>query len=127
MRRSVTGTRMTLLGRSHRKASQFALSRCNERYFHRESTCYDAGWERSGTCALRSTHRILVRIAQQSDSGPFDLVISGSTSGTDVTADRDKVAPFAEAGATWWSEGRLPWGSTLADVRARIRCGPPQL
>ena len=39
----------------------------------------------------------------------------------------DIVAPFIEAGATWWNEAPLPWKTTLEEIRARIDAGPPKL
>jgi len=56
---------------------------------------------------------------------PIDLVIDGTTSGTDKTAATDRVSLLAEAGATWWIE--TDW-TTLGDVaalRSRIDAGPP--
>ena len=32
-----------------------------------------------------------------------------------------------DAGVTWWLEARLPWVSPLAEVRERIRKGPPRV
>jgi alkanesulfonate monooxygenase SsuD/methylene tetrahydromethanopterin reductase-like flavin-dependent oxidoreductase (luciferase family) len=65
--------------------------------------------------------------AEQRDPAlPFDLIIGGATAGTDPAADRATVAAYAEAGATWWSEGRAPWDSTVEQVRERIRQGPPR-
>jgi hypothetical protein len=37
------------------------------------------------------------------------------------------VAPYEEAGATWWFESRVPWHSSVEKVRARIGMGPPRL
>ncbi len=59
-------------------------------------------------------------------SDPFDLGHSGITPGKSKQEDATIVAPYAEAGATWWFEARLPWRSTIEQVRDRIRFGPPQ-
>ncbi|HUS14913.1 MAG TPA: LLM class flavin-dependent oxidoreductase [Chloroflexia bacterium] len=63
----------------------------------------------------------------RTDPAPFDLVVGGPTTGTDPAADQASVLPFVEAGATWWSEGRLPWETSVDEVRTRIRLGPPRL
>ncbi len=57
---------------------------------------------------------------------PFDLVCSGETTADSVRA-REIVAPYAEAGATWWLESVLPWKTSFADFRARVVAGPPRL
>jgi len=61
------------------------------------------------------------------ESGPFDLVVGGSTAGMGVKA-RDILGPLAEAGATWWDE-RFPLDrlDKFDAVRARIEEGPPSL
>lgn len=57
----------------------------------------------------------------------FEVVVEGETSGTDHAADRARLDPLAEAGATWWIESR--WGADVtADVLLeRIKQGPPRL
>jgi alkanesulfonate monooxygenase SsuD/methylene tetrahydromethanopterin reductase-like flavin-dependent oxidoreductase (luciferase family) len=54
--------------------------------------------------------------ALRTDDRPFDLVVGGRP-GTDPR-------PFAAAGATWWTVS-FPVGTTVADVRAVLRDGPP--
>jgi len=46
--------------------------------------------------------------AHRTDATPFDIISEGETPGDDATAARAIVAPFAEAGATWWMEAH--WG-----------------
>jgi alkanesulfonate monooxygenase SsuD/methylene tetrahydromethanopterin reductase-like flavin-dependent oxidoreductase (luciferase family) len=58
--------------------------------------------------------------------GPYDVVHSGITEGKSKSQDAEIVAPFIEAGATWWFEAPLPWKSSLEAVRARILAGPPK-
>jgi alkanesulfonate monooxygenase SsuD/methylene tetrahydromethanopterin reductase-like flavin-dependent oxidoreductase (luciferase family) len=76
-------------------------------------------------------------VAQRTTDAPFDLVGGGHTSGTDRAADASFVAPYAEAGLTWWIEDLNPWrfGWTWEDAWAseatelivqRVRQGPPQ-
>jgi alkanesulfonate monooxygenase SsuD/methylene tetrahydromethanopterin reductase-like flavin-dependent oxidoreductase (luciferase family) len=61
-----------------------------------------------------------------SDSA-FDLLHAGDTAGKSPREAADIVAPFVEAGATWWNEAPLPWKTTLEDIRARIEAGPPRI
>lgn len=60
-------------------------------------------------------------------NGPYDIMHAGDTSGKSKREAADIVAPFIEAGATWWNEAPLPWKTTLEDVRARIDTGPPRI
>ena len=65
--------------------------------------------------------------AERRVDDPFEVVIGGATSGRDAARDAEVVGAFAAAGVTWWNEGRLPWRSTLEEVRERIRLGPPHV
>ena len=56
---------------------------------------------------------------------PFDVVIGGETS-ADPGQVANVVAPFEDAGTTWWMEGINGWRGTLDENRARIRSGPPR-
>lgn len=59
-------------------------------------------------------------------STPFDIIVEGETPGAQPEQAAEMVRPFAEAGATWWTEAR--WGGNpLAEVRARIQQGPPRI
>jgi alkanesulfonate monooxygenase SsuD/methylene tetrahydromethanopterin reductase-like flavin-dependent oxidoreductase (luciferase family) len=58
---------------------------------------------------------------------PFDVAYGLDTAGGGGPADRDLVARFAEAGVTWWIEPISHWRGSLADMRERIRRGPPRL
>jgi alkanesulfonate monooxygenase SsuD/methylene tetrahydromethanopterin reductase-like flavin-dependent oxidoreductase (luciferase family) len=62
----------------------------------------------------------------RSSAAPFDVVCSGETNAGSIRA-REIVAPYAEAGATWWLESVLPWKTSFADFRARVVAGPPRL
>jgi alkanesulfonate monooxygenase SsuD/methylene tetrahydromethanopterin reductase-like flavin-dependent oxidoreductase (luciferase family) len=59
----------------------------------------------------------------------FDLVAEGETPASDADVARRIVAPWAEAGATWWLDSRwaMPHHSPerLGDVRERLLAGPP--
>lgn len=60
------------------------------------------------------------------DRTAFDVVISGDSRGRDVAERAAAVASLAEAGATWWVESPLPWGTTVEEARGRLRLGPPK-
>jgi alkanesulfonate monooxygenase SsuD/methylene tetrahydromethanopterin reductase-like flavin-dependent oxidoreductase (luciferase family) len=66
---------------------------------------------------------------------PFDIVhLASPTPGDDPAAAAARVAPYIEAGATWWLERITPdefgggWQETwpLAAMRRRIQQGPPE-
>lgn len=64
---------------------------------------------------------------ERASSAPFDIAVGGRTPGDDQARARARVAPLAEAGATWWNEFLLP-GSLNADgIRRRIEQGPPRI
>ncbi len=64
----------------------------------------------------------------RTSNGPFAVLATGNTSGTERQKDLDLIAPYAEAGATWWQEGFSGHDAQeLAAVRTRIRRGPPAL
>ncbi|NBD36490.1 MAG: LLM class flavin-dependent oxidoreductase [Chloroflexi bacterium] len=56
---------------------------------------------------------------------PFDIVVNGATGDLTDAQIQDKLAPWPEAGATWWVEGL--WEATEAAAKERIRRGPPKL
>jgi hypothetical protein len=56
---------------------------------------------------------------------PFDIVQEGETPGDDRARASAIVAPYVDAGITWWLESR--WGAEGVDeVRTRINQGPPR-
>lgn len=60
---------------------------------------------------------------------PFDIIVEGETPGDDRAAGRAKVAPWINAGATWWLETlwQMPPNSDpKARIFERIRQGPPR-
>ena len=71
---------------------------------------------------------------QRTSAAPFDVVISGATSGEDPAAGAQACATYRAAGATWWIEDlnpwRFGWSGTNAwpddAIRARIGQGPPR-
>ncbi len=65
--------------------------------------------------------------ARRGEGGAFDLAVTGETPGDDPRKARGSVASFQEAGATWWLEW-VGWRrGSLAQMRARVRQGPPRL
>jgi len=65
--------------------------------------------------------------SRRASAAPFEVVQSSETRGENAERDREIVAAYAEAGATWWLESFLPWKTPLEVVRARIRKGPPRI
>jgi len=59
-----------------------------------------------------------------SDS-PIDVAVCAQTPGENSDQDREIVAPYAAAGATWWLEGVGPWRYAPYEARRRIHRGPP--
>lgn len=57
--------------------------------------------------------------------GAFEVTHIGRTPGDDQNAAAEIVAPFAEAGVTWWLERIGDEGDSLEEARPRVRQGPP--
>ena len=57
---------------------------------------------------------------------PFDIVQEGETPGDDQQRAREIVRPYAEAGATWWTESRWSF-PPIEELRQRIQQGPPRI
>ncbi len=55
----------------------------------------------------------------------YDVVVSGAT--PDPEKGCDIVAPFIEAGATWWSENINGLRAPFNEMRTRIQKGPPEV
>lgn len=65
--------------------------------------------------------------AHRDGDAPFDVVLGARLPGDDPDHAAAIVAPYADAGVTWWQVG-VPDLRTPFDVaRARIRQGPPRL
>lgn len=70
-------------------------------------------------------------VAERRGAGqPYDIIVEGETPGADPARGAAQVAPWAEAGATWWLEAlwSIPResGGTEA-LFERISQGPPRL
>ena len=59
--------------------------------------------------------------------GPFDVALEGRTDGTAPDRGGRHVAPYVEAGLTWWIEALGWWRGTPEDAMTRITLGPPLL
>ena len=60
---------------------------------------------------------------QRADDTPFDVVIEAFSDGP---GDGATIAPYADAGLTWWIE-KLGWfRGPLDEMRARVKAGPPR-
>ncbi len=57
----------------------------------------------------------------------FDVVNIGWTSGTNRKKNAEKVAPYVQAGMTWWLESLYTKRDSPRDMRKRIRAGPPRI
>jgi len=58
---------------------------------------------------------------------PFEVTWAGFTPGDDPRAGAGKVAPYVEAGLTWWLESIGPQRGSLEDLLRRVRQGPPRV
>jgi alkanesulfonate monooxygenase SsuD/methylene tetrahydromethanopterin reductase-like flavin-dependent oxidoreductase (luciferase family) len=58
---------------------------------------------------------------------PFDVVMGLPTDGADCVAAAAQVAPFIDAGLTWWVEPLDSERGSLEVIRQRIWQGPPKL
>lgn len=58
---------------------------------------------------------------------PFDVALLGYTAGDDRARGAEIVAPYVDAGLTWWLEGLHAWRGPFPDMRRRVRQGPPKL
>lgn len=56
---------------------------------------------------------------------PFDIVVEGSTPADSPAKGREAVAPYAEAGITWWLDSFWSEPNDPDTIRERIDAGPP--
>src|SRR6266542_688583 len=75
--------------------------------------------------------RAMLRWLQDNGVRPgFDVVMEGETPADDPAAARAVVAPWEEAGCTWWLDARreMPHESPerMRQVRERLQAGPPR-
>jgi alkanesulfonate monooxygenase SsuD/methylene tetrahydromethanopterin reductase-like flavin-dependent oxidoreductase (luciferase family) len=63
--------------------------------------------------------------AREGRTGPFEIIVDGTTPAADHAAGVATVAAYEAAGATWWMEA--DWVNTDLEVlRRRIEAGPPR-
>src|SRR5260221_4644130 len=58
---------------------------------------------------------------------PFDVVMDGQTVASEHQQTVDKIAPYAEVGATWWVETMWFPPNGAEEIAKRIRQGPPRI
>ncbi|MFX1579983.1 MAG: LLM class flavin-dependent oxidoreductase [Promethearchaeota archaeon] len=57
----------------------------------------------------------------------YDIVISGQTTGSDSTKDRETVESWSQVGTTWFLEDINGMRAEIDELRERIRMGPPSV
>jgi hypothetical protein len=73
-------------------------------------------------------HDVLTYInSQRTVADPFDAAVIGWTVSNDPKKNAQKIAPYFEAGMTWWLESLYTKRDSPEDMRARIRKGPPRI
>jgi hypothetical protein len=77
--------------------------------------------------SARVTEVVAWMATHRDRSAPFDLVLEGETDDRDRRGTRRRLAPLAEAGATWWIESRWDDRESARTILERIRQGPPRL
>jgi len=65
--------------------------------------------------------------AHRDQATSFDIVAEGRMPGEEPERAAAIVRPFAEAGATWWTEAMWEAPNGPDEMRARIRQGPPRV
>lgn len=62
--------------------------------------------------------------AGAAEDAPFEVALHGETPGPGPEGDA-VVAPWRDAGATWWLESLHGWRGSTEDLFARVAAGPP--
>ncbi len=81
-------------------------------------------WPEPVTTQLLETALEIVK-SERGDLKNFDVVISGETTGTDSTKDRERIESWIQTGATWFLEDINGMRTEIDVLRERIRSGPP--
>lgn len=93
---------------------------------------------RPGDQTEQDWHDLVAYVNQhRTADGPYDIVLSGQTSGANTPEDQEVLRKAAGVGATWWIEDVSPWrfgfdweaawSSDASELmNERIRKGPPQ-
>jgi alkanesulfonate monooxygenase SsuD/methylene tetrahydromethanopterin reductase-like flavin-dependent oxidoreductase (luciferase family) len=64
--------------------------------------------------------------AERGNLTDYDVVVSGETSGVDITKDAARIEAWADVGATWWLEDINGMRGNLDELVERIKMGPPR-
>jgi alkanesulfonate monooxygenase SsuD/methylene tetrahydromethanopterin reductase-like flavin-dependent oxidoreductase (luciferase family) len=64
---------------------------------------------------------------QRAVESSFDVAVMNATPGDKPDEAAHIVAPFAEAGATWWLEPVHGWRGPFEEMRTRVVQGPPAI
>jgi alkanesulfonate monooxygenase SsuD/methylene tetrahydromethanopterin reductase-like flavin-dependent oxidoreductase (luciferase family) len=56
---------------------------------------------------------------------PFEVVLSGESSGQSPYALKEPLRAYDEAGATWWNEVLTDWRGAIDKMRGYVQSGPP--
>ena len=64
--------------------------------------------------------------AHRESSEPFELVLSGESSGDSPFALKHPLSEYEAAGVTWWLETLTDWRGTVGEMREYVRGGPPR-
>lgn len=73
---------------------------------------------------IREIHNYIQQ--HRTTDSPFEFCMSGILPAKDYTEDKIIVAPYEEAGATWWVEFVTTGTGSIKENMARIRFGPPR-
>jgi hypothetical protein len=65
--------------------------------------------------------------AERGDLDGFEVVTAGYSESSSRETVAHRIAPYAEAGATWWFETLEPRRGDLEELRERVRMGPPRV
>jgi alkanesulfonate monooxygenase SsuD/methylene tetrahydromethanopterin reductase-like flavin-dependent oxidoreductase (luciferase family) len=65
--------------------------------------------------------------AQRGEVRPLEIAVQGTTPGDDPATGAAKLAPFTEAGLTWWLESLYLLRDDFEALRGRIEQGPPHV
>ena len=83
--------------------------------------------DNSGTLTPDEVRELIAYVRSQREAdAAFDVVVYGATPADDPGRAAELVAPYAEAGLTWWQESLSGFRGPLELTRARIRQGPPR-
>ena len=63
----------------------------------------------------------------RTSAAPLDVALEGRTDGAAPGRGASHVAPYLEAGLTWWIEALGWWRGSPLDAMTRVRQGPPLL